>query len=97
MKRYNRKNIYLLDNNGNIPASITANETDICSTGAADCTGLIDLSVLTNNGKYLVSLPKDPQNGDATNTHYAIKKDANERVVVNAPDAEQGKTISVTR
>ncbi|MBI4034755.1 type II secretion system protein [Candidatus Saccharibacteria bacterium] len=88
---------YSIDNNGNLPAGITTTTTDICVTGAADCTDLVDLSVLTNNGKYLVAIPKDPQTGDATNTNYAVKKDANGRVTVNAPDAEQGKTISVTR
>jgi prepilin-type N-terminal cleavage/methylation domain-containing protein len=91
---------YILDNNGTLPAGITTTATEICATGAASCTGLVDLSVLTTSGKYLVSLPKDPQCATtcaANGTGYKIMKDANNRLVVNAPAAEQGKTISVTK
>jgi type IV pilus assembly protein PilA len=91
---------YSLDNNGTLPSGITTTATEICATGAASCTGLVDLSGLTTSGKYLVSLPKDPQCATtcATNgTGYKISKDANGRLVVAAPAAEQGKTISVTR
>jgi prepilin-type N-terminal cleavage/methylation domain-containing protein len=91
---------YSIDNNGNLPASIlvagVAPANDICTTGGT-CTGLTDLSVLTTNGKYLVSLPKDPSTATADDTKYTIVRDANNRLVVSAPDAEQGATISVTR
>lgn len=88
---------YSVDTNS-IPASITTTSTEICATGSASCTGLVDLSVLTNSGKYLVSIPKDPQCSStcATNgTGYKISKDANNRITVTAP--AEGKTISVTR
>ncbi len=91
---------YSIDNNGNLPATIlvagVAPANDICTTGGT-CTGLTDLTVLTTNGKYLVSLPKDPSTATADDTKYTIVKDANNRLVVSAPDAEQGATISVTR
>ncbi len=91
---------YSLDNNGTIPAGVTTASTEICATGAASCTGLVDLGVLTTNEKYVVSLPKDPQCATtcATNGNgYQILKTANNRITVIAPAAEQGKIISVTR
>ncbi len=86
-----------IDNAGTVASTITVTPTDICATGAASCSGLIDLSVLTTNGKYLVALPKDPVAGTATTTGYQVSKDANGRVTVSAPGAEQGATITATR
>ena len=97
---------YSVDNNGTLPAGITTTATEICAIGAASCTGLVDLSSITANGKYVVSIPKDPQcgtgttctaSGTANGTGYKIAKDANGRLIVSAPSAEQGKTISVTK
>lgn len=87
---------YSIDNNGNLPSTITTTETEICQTGGT-CTGLIDLSVLTTNGTYLVSMPVDPSTGAGNSTDYTIVQDANGRVTIAAPNAEQGATISVTR
>ena len=87
---------YSIDNNS-VPASITSTATPICKTGATSCTGLIDLSVLTTNAKYLVSLPSDPSTATATSTGYTILKDANNRITVAAPSAENSITISATR
>lgn len=97
---------YSLDNNGGLPpagtgVAISTTATEICATGTTTCGTLVDLSPLTANGKYLVSIPKDPQCGTGTvcatnGTGYKIAKDANGRLIVNAPSAE-GKTISVTK
>ncbi len=86
---------YSIDN-GSIPASVTTTAAEVCNTGGT-CTGLTDLSVLTASGKYLVSIPKDPSTSTANSTKYQINKDANNRIVVSAPSAENSTTISVTR
>ena len=87
---------YSIDNQGNVPDTITTTPTDICVSGAT-CTNMVDLSVLTTNGKYLVAIPKDPKTGTASDTGYQISQDANSRITVSAPGAEQSKTISATR
>ena len=84
---------YTIDNNGNLPASITTTQTNICATTGASCTGLIDLGVLTANGTYLKAMLSDPKTGTATDSHYTIIKDANNHITITAPDAELGKTI----
>lgn len=87
---------YAIDNNGDLPSEISTTQTEICRTDAT-CTGLIDLSVLTTDEEYLVSMPYDP-NGYSTNgAGYEIEKSSNGRVTVYAPDAEQSATIEVTR
>lgn len=91
---------YMLDNNGDVPSDVTTTDTEICATGAASCTGLVDMSVLTNNETFLTSLPQDPRCSSvcaANGTGYNIVKTANDRVTVSAPYAELSATISVTR
>ena len=85
-----------IDNSGTLPATITTTSTEICATGGA-CSGLIDLSVLTLNEKYVTSIPLEPQKTNANGAGYLIKKSANGRVTVEAQFEEQGATISVTR
>lgn len=87
---------YAIDNNGTLPAAITTTSTAICKTGGT-CTSLIDLSVLTTNGTYLVSMPFDPTASTTNSTAYNVSKNVNGRVTVNAPSAENGATISATR
>lgn len=91
---------YSLDNDGSLPSSIgitgTATPEPICITGGT-CTNETDLSVLTNNGDYLVSIPTDPSGASGDSAGYTIIQDQNGRVTVAAPDAEEGATISVTR
>jgi len=87
---------YAIDNNGTLPASITTTSTQICKTSGT-CTGLIDLSGRTTSGTYLVSIPTDPTGSSTNGTGYNVSKNANGRVTVNAPSAENSATITVTR
>jgi prepilin-type N-terminal cleavage/methylation domain-containing protein len=88
---------YSIDNNGVLPVGITASSTEICASGAANCTSVIDLAVLTVNGKYITAIPSDPQKVTANGAGYFISRDANGRITVTAPLAEQGASITVTR
>ncbi len=91
---------YAIDNNGTVPSAITTTATGVCATTGASCAtaSLIDLGVLTTNGRYLVSMPGDPSTGTSTDTGYTIVRSATTgRVTVAAPGAEVGATISVTR
>jgi len=88
---------YSIDNNGALPPAITVTSTEICKTGGS-CGGLIDLSVLTTNEKYLTSIPLDPTGSSTNGSGYNINKTANNRITVDAPFTELGvSTISVTR
>jgi prepilin-type N-terminal cleavage/methylation domain-containing protein len=88
---------YSIDNDGAIPTDISTTQTEICKTGAADCTGLVGLTELTTNELYLVAVPVDPTGESTNGAGYEIVQTANGRITVVAPDAEQGETISVTR
>lgn len=80
--------------------AISTTATEVCSMAAASCTGLVDLAVLTTNGKYMADIPKDPlcpTGCNANGVGYKIAKDANGRLIVNAPGAENSKTISITK
>lgn len=96
---------YSLDFQGFLPTAITTGDctTDtgatlaaekICATGGT-CTGITDLSLLVPT--YVVGIPEDPQDTDPNGTGYYISQDANNRVTVCAPGAEQGATINVIR
>jgi prepilin-type N-terminal cleavage/methylation domain-containing protein len=93
---------YIIDNNGTLPSSITTSGNEICKTNATSCTGLVDLSVLTTNETYLVSIPIEPLCPPACDSSgqgvgYEIYKDAYDRVTVEATEAELGVSVIVTR
>lgn len=95
---------YSIDNSGSLPSSIPTSSTcaatatnEICKSTASSCTGLVDLSVLSTDEEYIVSMPTDPTGASTNGTGYHIAQSTNGRVTVCAPDAEQGATITVTR
>jgi type IV pilus assembly protein PilA len=89
---------YSIDNNGVLPASITATATEICATtGAGPCAGMIDLGVITVNQKYVIAIPTDPQKVTVGGSGYTITKTPNGRLTVAAPLAEQSAVITVSK
>ena len=94
---------YSIDNRGALPAGVVSGTScdtatnEVCITGGT-CTGLIDLSVLTDNGTYLVQVPEDPSgSANANGTGYHAVKTTAGRIEVCAPLAEEGAVISVMK
>lgn len=86
---------YALDNEGNLPSSITFKPTMICRTGAQSCDGMVDVSQIVSNKKYLLlSVPVDPTEKNTNSSGYQISKLSNGRISVSAPLAENKAVIS---
>lgn len=88
---------YSLDHNGALPGAILATETEICLSQTNDCSGMVDLSVLTAQEEYLVAIPTDPKASTPNGSGYTIRQTPGGRIQVSAPLAEYGNTISVSR
>lgn len=94
---------YTVDHESAFPEVLTTSNLEICRTASVTCTDLYDLSVLTDNQEYLVSVPIDPRcpydgaycsdNG----TGYFLQLTESGRVTVSAPSAEGEEPISITR
>ena len=93
---------YAADHKGVLPESISAladdTPTAVADTGADVCADLVP--------NYIPALPQDPQQGTGTaitdcasayDTGYTIAHDANNRVTVAAPLAENAEVIANTR
>lgn len=90
---------YVADKKGSLPAGITTTAAEITNGvgGANICADLVPT--------YISALPSDPKvnNGkditDCTTytTGYTVVKDANNRVTVAAPNAENSEAISIQR
>ncbi len=92
---------YALDNENMFPDTVTVEQFEICRTGATECTGKYDLSVLTDDQKYLVSIPRDPLCAsldvcDETQTGYLLTKTSGGRMSLTAEFAE-GNEIFLIR
>ncbi|MCK5461073.1 prepilin-type N-terminal cleavage/methylation domain-containing protein [Candidatus Gracilibacteria bacterium] len=93
---------YVIDNDGDLPGSIPLGVcgdsvmNEICRTEGV-CAGLVNLSKITQNEKYIITMPIDPRVTNLNGTGYHISRTVNERIVVCAPKAEQGMIISVAR
>lgn len=70
-----------------------------CTAGAdaiGSAVGNIDLGA-TLVDEYIVGIPEDPTTGSTADTGYTICVTAGGRVQIDAPDAENGATITVKR
>ncbi len=87
---------YAIDHDGDLPnSSINGTATDICLDGVTSTT-CISLDALIPT--YLVSIPSDPKSATTIVTGYQISTTTTaNRIRVQAPGAEQGKTIEVVR
>ena len=91
---------YDIDNSA-MPSTTPLTTKAICRNGGA-CTDTATSTVYVDlyNAlvpKYVVGIPADPQATSSTSTGYTISEDANNRVTVSAPNAENGMTITVSR
>ncbi len=87
---------YMIDGNGPPALPITSTSTEICQTDALTCVGMIDMTPITLKRKYLTSMPVDPLVRQGNGTGYFIHREDN-RILLEAPYAEQGKTIEVIK
>lgn len=98
---------YSADNRGSLPAYIMSTSTQQIgsSTGncAITCGATTTVSSCVNLDPalvetYLSAIPYDPQQANASSTHYAvIKSVTNNRLTLTACDAELEETIRITR
>ena len=86
----------LIDADG-APAAISDNCATPTPIGALAAN--LDLGAETGPlvDEYIVEMPLDPTTGTTDDTGYTICLTAGGRVQIDAPDAENGKTISVKR
>lgn len=85
---------YWLDH-GDFPDTITTTPTQICRITAEDCTGYIDLSVLSTESPYISILPTDPTCSDENTTGYTVHRSSmtGGYVIVQATCAEDGAAV----
>lgn len=92
---------YGVNNKGAMPSGILAgdNLTEICATGGS-CSGLTDLSMLTEGSKYLTAIPVDPScptECAPSGTGYVVALNGDGRVHVKALGAENSEIIELIR
>lgn len=97
---------YIIDNKGTVPAGIDTTMRQLgtavtgCTISNTFCTvtptSCLDLSATTLLGKYLKSIPVDP-NGTAALTQYAVTADVNGIVTVTACGTEGTTVINAAR
>ena len=97
---------HTVDSGGTVHSSIPQSDDcytdfshEICRTDASDCTDFVDLSFLTDQHRYIVEVPYDPNSEVVTEngTGYHVVKGIYGRIHVCAPYAEGGVKIDLIR
>jgi type IV pilus assembly protein PilA len=92
---------FAVENNGDLPGNIpTTSPKFICKPEVIpeNCVKAGGVNLRMLSGSYLNPIPQDPQSPlTGTGTRYTIVQDTDGKITVAAPDAEQGKEVSVTR
>lgn len=90
------------DDNGRVPDGIPLGDdcfdsrAQICKTDAVDCTGLVEVKGLDQDGVYLPSIPVDPSSSESSGAGYNIIQNESGLVTVCAPLSENGEKISIS-
>lgn len=83
---------YAVENNGNIPTTVTISPTHIGTNP-----GLVNLTT-SLVPTYIAAIPKDPATGTDGDTQYTIYRNADGRIVASASsEIDPDNPISVTR
>jgi hypothetical protein len=102
-RRSNAQNIlnavyqYAADNKGALLSDISEAPKMICKSKAVSCEGMIDLSEIVVQKKYISSIPVDPLEKDPNSSGYEIYKSANGRLNVIAVKAENNAIITLSK
>lgn len=84
---------FLIDQ-GSYPVGVNNVYQEVCATDAVDCTGLLDLSVLTPN--YMARIPVDPQSDTPNGTGYQVAQNPdNGRISLRNMNAELDQDIAL--
>lgn len=84
---------------GSLPVVIATAPSQICTSTGTNCQSmkLIDLSFLTTAGDYIMGIPHDPKGGRGLwGSGFYIRTAATGDLIITAPEAELGKTISAS-
>lgn len=87
-------NQYREDNNGNLPTGITSTAINICQSGCTEDSTQIDITIEISKYIRLGRPPIDPTQTGTILTGYTVYANAQGKIVVSAPLAENGVTIN---
>jgi hypothetical protein len=89
---------YAIEDKNTLPEIVSIEPKGICRSDAKSCEGLVDISPVIKNKRYLLSaVPVDPRENDVNDSGYQIARLGNGRISVTAPLAENNAVISLSK